>query len=59
MASTAAAARLFGLSEKEIAQAFNLGIAPNVALYQTRIGHVSMWKGCAYANASRTAVLVG
>jgi 2-methylcitrate dehydratase len=56
MASTAAAARLLGLGELEIAQAFNLGIAPNVALYQTRIGHVSMWKGCAYANASRNAV---
>ena len=56
MASTAAAARLFNLPEKDIAQAFNLGIAPNVALYQTRIGHVSMWKGCAYANASRNAV---
>jgi 2-methylcitrate dehydratase len=56
MASTAAAARLLGLDEKQIAQAFNLGIAPNIALYQTRIGHVSMWKGCAYANASRNAV---
>jgi 2-methylcitrate dehydratase len=56
MASTAAAARLLGLDEAEIAQAFNLGIAPNVALYQTRIGNVSMWKGCAYANASRNAV---
>lgn len=56
MASTAAAARLFGLSEQEIAQAFNLDIAPNVALYQTRIGQVSMWKGCGYANASRNAV---
>ena len=56
MASTAAAARLFGLPAKKIAEAFNLGIAPNVALYQTRIGHVSMWKGCAYANASRNAV---
>jgi 2-methylcitrate dehydratase len=56
MASTAAAARLLGLAEVEIAQAFNLGIAPNNALYQTRIGNVSMWKGCAYANASRNAV---
>lgn len=56
MASTAASARLFGLSRTEIAEAFNLGIAANVALYQTRIGHVSMWKGCAYANASRNAV---
>src|SRR5918999_1015831 len=56
IASTAAAARLLGLEEREIAQALNLGIAANVALYQTRIGHVSMWKGCAYANASRNAV---
>ena len=56
MASTAAAARLLGLSEREIFHAFNLGIAPNIALYQTRIGNVSMWKGCAYANASRNAV---
>ena len=56
MASTAAAARLFGLKGPYLANAFNLGIAPNVALYQTRIGHVSMWKGCAYANASRNAV---
>ena len=56
MASTAAAARLLGLPEKKIAAAFNLGIAPNIALYQTRIGNVSMWKGCAYANASRNAV---
>jgi 2-methylcitrate dehydratase len=56
MASTAAAARLLGLNEQEIAEALNLAIAANVALYQTRIGHVSMWKGCAYANASRNAV---
>lgn len=56
MASTAAAARLLRLPEKKIAEAFNLGIAPNIALYQTRIGNVSMWKGCAYANASRNAV---
>ena len=56
MASTAAAARLLGLSEGKVAEALNLGIAPNIALYQTRIGNVSMWKGCAYANASRNAV---
>jgi 2-methylcitrate dehydratase len=56
MASTAAAARLYGLSETQTREAFNLGIAPNIALYQTRIGSVSMWKGCAYANASRNAI---
>ncbi|MBI1965344.1 MAG: MmgE/PrpD family protein [Betaproteobacteria bacterium] len=56
MASTAAAAWLLRLPQNQIAEALNLGIAPNVALYQTRIGNVSMWKGCAYANASRNAV---
>lgn len=56
MASTAAAAKLLGLTGDRMRHAFNLGIAPNIALYQTRIGNVSMWKGCAYANASRNAV---
>jgi 2-methylcitrate dehydratase len=56
MASTAAAARLFGLSRGVTTEAFNLCIAANIALYQTRIGNVSMWKGCAYGNASRNAV---
>ncbi len=56
MASTAAAAWLFGLRGKPFEHCMQLGIAPNNALYQTRIGNVSMWKGCAYANASRNAV---
>jgi 2-methylcitrate dehydratase len=56
MASAAAAARLFGLGERQVAEALNLCIAANIALYQTRIGNVSMWKGCAYGNASRNAV---
>ena len=56
IASLAAAAKLLGLEGPKLAEAFNLGIAPNIALYQTRIGTVSMWKGCAYANASRNAL---
>jgi 2-methylcitrate dehydratase len=56
MASTAAAGWLFGLRGKPFEHCMQLGIAPNNALYQTRIGNVSMWKGCAYANASRNAV---
>jgi 2-methylcitrate dehydratase len=56
MASTAAAGWLFGLRGKTFEHCMQLGIAPNNALYQTRIGNVSMWKGCAYANASRNAV---
>jgi len=56
MASTAAAGWLLGLRGKPFEHCMQLGIAPNNALYQTRIGNVSMWKGCAYANASRNAV---
>jgi 2-methylcitrate dehydratase len=56
IASILGAARSLNLSEAQMLQALNLGIAPNLALYQTRIGDVSMWKGCAYANASRNAV---
>ena len=53
IASTAAAAKAMGLSSEEAYQAFNLSIAANNALYQTRIGDVSLWKGCAFANAAR------
>jgi 2-methylcitrate dehydratase len=56
MASAAAAAKAMDLSSEQAYQAFNLSIAANNALYQTRIGDVSLWKGCAFANASRNAV---
>ena len=56
VASVLGAARSLGLSEEQTHQALNLGIAPNIALGQTRGGVLSHWKGCAYANASRNAV---
>ena len=56
IASTLGAAKGLGLSEEQTHQALNLAVASNLALYQTRIGDVSMWKGCAYANASRNAL---
>ena len=51
-----AAAHAIDLTQQQTFQALNIGIASNIALYQTHIGDVSMWKGCAYANASRNAV---
>ena len=45
-----------GLSAAQTEEALNLGITPNLALGQTRVGELSHWKGCAYANASRNAV---
>ena len=56
IASSIGAARAMGLSAAQTEQALNLGITPNVALGQTRVGELSHWKGCAYANASRNAV---
>jgi 2-methylcitrate dehydratase len=56
IASTAAAAKAMGLPSGQTYQAFNLSVAANNALYQTRIGDVALWKGCAFANASRNAV---
>ena len=55
-ASALAAARAFELTPEQTLQALNLNVASNLALYQTRIGDVSMWKGCAYANATRNAM---
>ena len=56
IASSAGAARAMGLSAAQTEHALNLGITPNLALGQTRVGELSHWKGCAYANASRNAV---
>ena len=56
IASSIGAARAMGLSATKTEQALNLGITPNLALGQTRVGELSHWKGCAYANAGRNAV---
>jgi 2-methylcitrate dehydratase len=37
-------------------QALALVIVPNMALEETRLGELSMWKGCAAANAARNGV---
>ena len=50
------ASKILGLSQKQMVEAINLAVAPNIALGQTRKGEVSMWKGCALANAGRNAV---
>lgn len=50
------AAKLLGLDRDQTANAISLALAPNMALAQARRGHLSSWKGCAGANASRNAV---
>ncbi|MFC1820163.1 MmgE/PrpD family protein [Thermodesulfobacteriota bacterium] len=50
------ASKIFSLSFKQMVEAVNLAITPNISLLQTRLGELSMWKGCALANAARNAV---
>ena len=55
--STAAlSAKLLGLDVERATHALNLAGTPNVALRQTRAGELSMWKGCAFANAARNGL---
>ena len=56
IASVAGVARLFGLTSQQTSEAINIMVAGHIALNQTRIGAVSNWKACAYANANRNAI---
>jgi 2-methylcitrate dehydratase len=50
------AGKLFGLEREAMGNAIALAVVPNMALEQTRTGELSMWKGCAGANAARNGV---
>jgi 2-methylcitrate dehydratase len=55
-ASAMAAGKLLGLSRDELGHALSLAVTPNIPVRQTRVGELSMWKGCATANAARNGV---
>jgi 2-methylcitrate dehydratase len=50
------AGKLLGLTADRLEQAVNLAGVNAAALRQTRVGQLSMWKGCAFANAARQGV---
>ena len=54
--SSLAAGKILGIDESALVHAQGLAGTPNNAMRQTRVGELSMWKGCAFANASRNAV---
>jgi len=54
--SALAAAKVLKLSDAQTVQAVNLAGVANIALRQTRVGDLSMWKACAFANAARNGV---
>jgi 2-methylcitrate dehydratase len=56
VASAAAAAVANGLSRQRTRQALSLAVTANLSLQATRLGELSMWKGCAAGNACRNGV---
>ncbi len=50
------AGNLLGLTREEMVHALGLAGVPNITLRQTRVGELSMWKGCAFANAARNGL---
>jgi 2-methylcitrate dehydratase len=57
ISSALAAAKILKLSVAQTAHAAALAAVANVALRQTRVGDISMWKACAFANAARNGVV--
>ncbi len=49
-------AKLMKLSGAQTVQAINLAGIANIAMRQTRVGDLSMWKACAFSNAARNGV---
>ncbi|ALA56491.1 MmgE/PrpD family protein [Nitrospira moscoviensis] len=56
ISSALAAAKVLKLSDAQTFHAVNLAGVSNIALRQTRVGDLSMWKACAFSNAARNGV---
>jgi 2-methylcitrate dehydratase len=56
ISSATASAKLKKLPAEKIAHTIGIAGVCNTALRQTRSGELSMWKGCAFANAARNGV---
>lgn len=56
VAAAAAAGVIWGLDDQQLAHAVSLALVPNFGLQATRLGDLSMWKGCAAANACRNGL---
>lgn len=56
ISSAVASAKLMKLDVTKLTHTVGLAGVCNVALRQTRSGELSMWKGCAFANAARNGV---
>ncbi len=50
------AGKVMGLNREAMSQAISLAIVPNLPMFVTRAGKLSMWKGCATASATRAGI---
>ena len=50
------AGKTMGLDRQAMSQALSLAVVPNLPLGVTRLGELSMWKGCAAACATRAGI---
>lgn len=55
IATAAALSKLLHFDRRQTVNAISMTIVPNVALRESRVGELSMWKGGAAANSSRNA----
>ena len=51
-----AAGKMLGLDREQMGHAISLAVVPNLPLGATRVGELSMWKGCAAASATRAGI---
>lgn len=56
LGATTGASKAMGLNKEQTANAIALAAVANGAMGQTRVGQLSMWKGCTAPNAARNAV---
>ncbi|MDX2036026.1 MAG: MmgE/PrpD family protein [Isosphaeraceae bacterium] len=56
LSTSLAVSKLFGLTHEQSVHALGIAGTTGTALRLTRAGELSMWKGCAFANAARVGV---
>jgi 2-methylcitrate dehydratase len=56
ISSAVGCSKILGLDAKKTTHAIGIAGVCNTALRQTRAGELSMWKGCAFANAARNGL---
>ena len=56
MGAALSSGKLLSLSQEELGHSLSISIVPNLPLLTTRVGELSLWKGCATAHATKAGV---